>query len=117
MTNSLDEISRALGRIEGNIEETNRQTSALFTKFDKINDEVVEHRGAMKLLAQTQIEQKSRHDTLEAYVDKDIAPATEDFKAVKNRSIGALMGFGIASGSLGAALATWANRLLGGPHG
>lgn len=109
----LDEISRVLGRIEGSVEETRSQVAALFDKHDRVNEEVIEQRGAMKMLAVTSAEIKTAHDALAVKVRDHIDPTIDDYKATKNKSIGAAWGVGLAGGGLGAGLITLVQRFLG----
>lgn len=97
---NLDQLSRSIGRVEGAIDSLASETKALFAKLDKVNEEVIEQKGQIKLLASQSAEMK---------------PAVEDFKNLKAQGKGALFGISLVSGSFGAGLATIISRFTG--HG
>ena len=113
MTGDLDGISRAIGRMEGVLSNVENQSTALFAKFDTVNEEVIEARGALKVLATQQLEQSLRHGELVAVIEKDIKPVLEDFKSLKNQGKGAFFGVSLVSGGFGAGVATLLTRWLG----
>lgn len=112
MTNSED-ISRSLGGIQSTVTETQRQVSSLFEKFEKINEEVIEQRGAMKMLARTAGEIKVAHDGLAIRVKEDVMPVLQEYTASKNRLLGAMFGTGLAGGGIGTGVVIWFQKLLG----
>lgn len=105
----FDEISRTLGRIEGTVKATSDQVMALFNKHDKLNEEVIEQRGAAKMLAI----QFADHLTEDQATHKTVGEIKDDFAAVKNQGKGALFGIGLAGGSIGAGVATIISKMLG----
>lgn len=111
MTENLAEVQRSLGRIEGDLKNFGSQCETLFKKFDRANEELIEQRGQIKLLASQSTEAKILYEAT-------IKPVLEDFKSLKNRGIGMVFGVSLASGSVGAGVATILARLIGnpGPH-
>lgn len=107
------EILRALGGIESTVAETKQKVDSLFIKLDKVNEEVIEQRGGMKMLALTCAEIKTAHDGLAVRVKEDIVPVLEEYTNGKNRLLGAIFGTGIAGGGLGTGLLLWVSKLLG----
>lgn len=98
---NFDEISRTLGRMEGTLNGAVDKLDDFADRHENLNEEVIEMRGAIKLLATQQVE---------------TTKAVEDYKETKNRGIGIVAGLSIASGSIGAGVATLISRLFsGGP--
>lgn len=113
MPGDLDEISRVLGRLEGAVAQVNQNCNALFKKCDGMNEDIVEQRGAIKVLATQMTEQNTKHGELVAVIEKDIKPAIKEFESLKNQGKGALFGVSLVSGGFGAGITAILTRMLG----
>lgn len=95
----LDEVSKQLGELIALSRSTQNQVSTLFGKYDKLNEEVIEQRGAIKLLG-TQV---AEHKAEDAKVHKTVSDMGKDFEAAKNKGAGLAIGWKLLGGLGGVA--------------
>jgi len=108
VSGQLDEISSTLGRLMANQEEHMRQQTALFSKFDKVNEELIEHRGAIKLLGTGVAEAQATATAAR----KSVAAVEVEYAEMKNKGKGfalslALIGGGGGMAGVAAAIKTF----------
>ena len=109
----LDEISSQIGELVAMSRSTQNQVTTLFTKFDKVNEEVIEQRGAIKLLGQQFLEHRTDDDR----VHKIVSEIRRDFEETKNKGKGLIVGLGLLGGGGGlAGLSAFLKQFLGGGH-
>lgn len=84
----MAEIFAALGRLEEQGAESQRQRSRLFKKVEDIQTNSASH--------------GPRLDALENTHDEDVKPVLEDYKKTKAKGFGVLVGLGLVAGGLGA---------------
>lgn len=111
----IDEISRMIGEMSANQREHMRQQTALFDKFDRMNEEQIEHRGALKLLGSQVAEVKMAT----AASDLKIKNLAEEHAEVKNKGKGLVIGLGLLGGGGGLAgfLTAAKSFITGSGHG
>lgn len=101
----FDAVSRTLGNLEGKVDALLSQQANIFKQINGQNSEIIEHRGALKLLAIQNRGMKKKMDT-------DIVPVIDDYKAVKNRGIGAVLGLSMAGGGITAGFVQFFTHLF-----
>lgn len=109
MGDSLDEISRVLGRIEAHQSTTKESTQAIFRRVDELRMSHHETMGALK-------EQNARLTFMEEELAQTVIPAIEDINKLKQRGIGVLAFIGLLGAGAGAMLMKFTKLLstLGG---
>jgi predicted RecB family endonuclease len=95
----LDDIYRQLGTLTAVCTESQRQMVAVFAKQDKLNEEVIEHRGQLKLLASQTSENKHKVANVDQKVDANARQVDE----VRNKGKGLIIGMSIIGGGGGLA--------------
>lgn len=95
----LDEVSKQIGSLMAIAEENGRKSTALFTKLDRVNEEVIEQRGAIKLLGQQLVE----HKQADALVHGIVTAHEKQIEEVKNKGKGLLIGLSVVGGGGGLA--------------
>lgn len=108
--NELDEINRNLGSLIAQVAENTRQNSAIFAKMDKMNEEVIEHRGALKLLGS----ELTEHKHVNKNVHMKVNALENQFEAAKNKGKGFTAGIALLGGGGGLAGLTALWKLLSG---
>lgn len=91
----LSEIFAALGRLEEQGDESQRQRRRLFKKVDDMQD-------GLAGLGASVGGMEPRIAALEHAQDNEIKPAMEDYKRTKAKGAGLLLGVGLGGGALGA---------------
>lgn len=106
----LDEISRAIGEMQSQHKESERQRSRIFKLLDEIKDRQGEINGAINLVVSRLDSQNKRIEVVEK--------SSDDFIALKNRGLGVIWVIGLAGGSIGAAVVWLVSYLTqsGGAH-
>lgn len=88
----IDEVSRLLGQLVNETESTNRQMSALFTKFDSMQREYhdVLHIAtqALRLANENKERQLKLEESIVKDIEENIKPTLEDYRKLKQRGIG-----------------------------
>lgn len=105
----IDHVSQQLGSLTAIAVETNRKVDALFVKHDKLNEEVIEQRGAIKILGAAMTDHKAVDQVAHTKYDKNVS----EVEALKNRGKGFVVGMSIAGGGGGAAIVVAALKMLG----
>jgi len=95
----IDEVSRQLGSLAARVDEAMRQNTAIFMKMDNTNQELIEQRGAIKLLSSQFVDHKAHNATELA----KLHAVVKDVDAIKDRGKGLLLGLGIVGGGGGMA--------------
>ena len=95
----MDEVSKQLGELISLSRSTQNQVATLFSKYDKLNEEVIEQRGAIKLLGS----QVTEHKADDQKVHKAVAEMAKEFEATKNKGKGLAVGLALVGGGGGAA--------------
>lgn len=95
----MDEVSKQLGQLIALTTSTQNQVATLFGKFDKLNEEVIEQRGALKLLGS----QAAEHKAEDLKVHKAVSEMSKDFEAIKNKGKGLSIGLAVVGGGGGLA--------------
>lgn len=105
MDQSLDEVSREIGRLTASVEALNSQAGALFRKLDENNRELIEHAGVIKHLGKSFDEHRQDVNAsfaavkAEALVTHHMAAGTKaEIEEVKNKGKGLKIGLTIAGG-------------------
>lgn len=90
----MDEVSKQLGELIALSRSTQNQVTTLFGKYDKLNEEVIEQRGAIKLLGS----QAAEHKAEDLKVHKTVGEMGKEFEALKNKGEGLAMGWKLLGG-------------------
>lgn len=96
---SIDQVSQQLGSLSARVDEALRQNTAIFMKMDKANEELIEQRGAIKLLGAQFVD----HKLIDVAEHTKFNIATKELDAFKNRGKGIAIGFGLLGGGGGIA--------------
>ena len=112
MTNNLEKISGQIGELISMSRSTQSQVTTLFEKFDKVKEETIEQRGAIKMLGQ----QFTEHRAENSAAHKTLAQLKSEMDATKNKGKGLIVGLGLLGGGGGMAglAAAFKNFLSGG---
>lgn len=95
----LDEVSSQIGELVAISRSTQNQVTTLFAKFDRMNEEVIEQRGAIKILGSQFVEHKSES----AKVHSTVSGLKTEVEAAKNKGKGLAIGLGLVGGGGGIA--------------
>jgi len=95
----LDEVSKQIGQLISLAESTRNQVGTLFSKFDKLNEETIEQRGAIKILGS----QFAAHAMECAEHRRANADLKAEFEATKNKGKGLAIGLTLVGGGGGMA--------------
>lgn len=110
MSDSTDEIMRALGRLEEAVSGLRRDFTdekehgaesrgRVYTKLEKIEEDV-------SIVGQVAAQARDKANALEITVNTDVKPATDDFKRMRTIGIVGISLLGFAFTALGVTLAT-----------
>jgi len=102
----LDEVSRQIGSLTAIAQENGRKFDALFGKMDRLNEEVTEQRGAIKLLGANVVEQKEqlvKHATEDKAVHDAVTALVSKVEAAENKGKGLAVGLTLVGGGGGIA--------------
>ena len=95
----LDQISTQIGQLISLTSTTQNQVRTLFEKHDKMNEELIEQRGAIKILGQ----QFGDHKSDDARIHDVVTDIKDDFEATKNKGKGLAVGLALVGGGGGIA--------------
>mgnify|MGYP003661569116 CR=1 FL=1 len=105
MSNELNEVSTAIGRLMAVSEEGQRQREAMFRKLDEIANTVHQSIGQAKLVS-VEVENVKKKIN-------EFQPVIDEMKTLKQRGIGALAVIGIGAGSISAAITKLVSTFTG----
>ena len=91
----LNQVFAALGRLEAQGEESQRQRRRLFAKVEEVQESVAENGVAFAGMEARVVDLEDAHV-------KEVKPVLEDYKKTKAKGYGVLVGLGMVTGSLGA---------------
>lgn len=106
MTDDLHGVSKAIGKLEAENEEAERQRRAMFNKLDEIFREITKLTGAVEMLARD-------HSDTAKKVREDVMPTIDRIKNLEQRGMGVVAFVGVMAGGAGATALALFNKWTG----